>query len=267
MITRSYARSRSPRLAGNGFRCRRCAWAMAWPSLRTRRHAAPIGPYVEPQPSTSTRALPDGSSTTRSGTLMPSILAWRNRTMWSWLAGSYEMEPLPSCFSRPPIRCWRPGVPGMAHSRASVSGSRTYGQNSPDPSVAFGFDANSTLRAGSWETSGPSHGSEPLATEPSDSNNTGVRYVSAIRTASSAASKQSAGDCGATTGTGDSPLRPYNAWSRSACSVLVGRPVDGPPRCTSMTTSGSSVITARPIVSDFSARPGPEVEVTPSAPP
>ena len=30
-----------------------------------------------------------------------------------------------------------------------------------------------------------------------------------------------------------------------------------------MTTSGSSVITARPIVSDFSAMPGPEVVVTP----
>ena len=33
-----------------------------------------------------------------------------------------------------------------------------------------------------------------------------------------------------------------------------------------MTTSGSSVITARPMVSDFSAMPGPEVLVTPSEP-
>ena len=88
----------------------------------------------------------------------------------------------------------------------------------------------------------------------------------AIRVASSAASKQSPGDCGATIGTGDSPLRPNIACSRSACSVLVGSPVDGPPRWTSMTTSGSSVITARPIVSDFSAMPGPDVVVTPSAP-
>jgi hypothetical protein len=39
-----------------------------------------------------------------------------------------------------------------------------------------------------------------------------------------AASKQSAGVCGATIGTGDSPLRPNIACSRSACSVLVGRP-------------------------------------------
>ena len=37
-------------------------------------------------------------------------------------------------------------------------------------------------------------------------------------------SKQSAGVDGATTATGDSPLRPKRAWSRSACSVLVGRP-------------------------------------------
>ena len=87
-----------------------------------------------------------------------------------------------------------------------------------------------------------------------------------MRAASSAASKQSPGDCGATIGTGDSPLRPNIAWSRSACSVLVGRPVDGPPRWTSITSSGSSVITARPIVSDFSAMPGPDVVVTPSAP-
>ena len=88
-----------------------------------------------------------------------------------------------------------------------------------------------------------------------------------MRTASTAISKQSDGDRGASTATGDSPLRPYSACSRSACSVLVGRPVDGPPRCTSMTISGSSVITARPIASDFSEMPGPEVVVTPSAPP
>ncbi len=88
----------------------------------------------------------------------------------------------------------------------------------------------------------------------------------AIRAASRAASKQSPGDCGATIGTGASPLRPNIACSRSACSVLVGSPVDGPPRCTSITSSGSSVITASPMVSDFSAMPGPEVVVTPSEP-
>ncbi len=102
---------------------------------------------------------------------------------------------------------------------------------------------------------------------PSERNSTGVRYFSAMRVASTTASKQSDGDCGATIGTGDSPLRPNIACSRSACSVFVGRPVDGPPRCTSITSSGSSVITARPMVSDFSAMPGPDVDVTPIAPP
>ncbi len=85
--------------------------------------------------------------------------------------------------------------------------------------------------------------------------------------ASSAASKQSAGDAGATIGTGDSPLRPNIACSRSACSVLVGSPVDGPPRWMSTTTSGSSTMTARLMASALSAMPGPQVVVTPSAPP
>src|SRR5215212_9237248 len=88
-----------------------------------------------------------------------------------------------------------------------------------------------------------------------------------MRVASSAASKQSPGERGAITGIGASPLRPNIACSRSDCSVLVGRPVEGPPRCTSTTTSGSSVITARPRASDFSETPGPDVVVTPSAPP
>ena len=79
--------------------------------------------------------------------------------------------------------------------------------------------------------------------------------------------KQSPGDCAATTGTGASPLRPYIAWSRSDCSVLVGRPVDGPPRWMSQMISGSSRLTASPIVSPLSAMPGPLLVVTASAPP
>ena len=43
--------------------------------------------------------------------------------------------------------------------------------------------------------------------------------------------------------------------------------MDGPPRCTFTMTSGSSAMTARPIISVLSARPGPEVVVTPSEPP
>ena len=80
-------------------------------------------------------------------------------------------------------------------------------------------------------------------------------------------SKQSVGDCGATMAAGHSPLRPNMACSRSACSVLVGSPVLGPPRWMSRMTSGSSVITASPMASDFRQMPGPLVAVTPMAPP
>ena len=56
------------------------------------------------------------------------------------------------------------------------------------------------------------------------------------------------------------------AMLRSAASVLVGSPVEGPPRCTSMISSGSSSDTARLVVSLFRATPGPLVEVTPRCP-
>ena len=79
--------------------------------------------------------------------------------------------------------------------------------------------------------------------------------------------KQSPGVAGASTATGDSPFRPNSACSRSDCSVFVGIPVEGPARWMSSTMSGSSTEAARPIVSAFSAMPGPEVLVTPRAPP
>ena len=69
------------------------------------------------------------------------------------------------------------------------------------------------------------------------------------------------------TGTGASPCRPNIASSRSDCSVLVGMPVDGPARWMSQMTSGSSRVTASPTVSALRSTPGPDVVVTPSAPP
>ena len=44
-------------------------------------------------------------------------------------------------------------------------------------------------------------------------------------------------------------------------------PVDGPARCTSTISSGSSSVIASPTVSDFSTTPGPADVVTPRAPP
>ena len=92
-------------------------------------------------------------------------------------------------------------------------------------------------------------------------------YVRAMRAASMAVSKQSDGVRAATIGIGDSPWRPYMAIIRSAASVLVGNPVEGPPRWMFTTTSGSSRLTARPIASPFKARPGPLVVVTAREPP
>ena len=90
MTTLSYCLRTSPRSFGNGLMCRRCACATSRPSARTIRQAAPIGPYVDPQPSTRTRARPLGSSTSSGGMVFAtaSTFACRVRTMKSWLAGS-----------------------------------------------------------------------------------------------------------------------------------------------------------------------------------
>ena len=53
----------------------------------------------------------------------------------------------------------------------------------------------------------------------------------------------------------------YSAVIRSDCSVLVGSPVEGPPRWISATTRGISAIQARPRPSLISEKPGPAVPV------
>ena len=71
----------------------------------------------------------------------------------------------------------RPGVPGMAQARTSVS-SRRNGWN-PSGSVR-----NRAGKAGIASTSGTSQGSEALARKPSVSSMTGVMWCTAMRTAS-----------------------------------------------------------------------------------
>ena len=51
----------------------------------------------------------------------------------------------------------------------------------------------------------------------------------AIRAASIATSKQSDGEWAAITGNGQSPCLENKACNKSLCSVLVGKPVLGPP--------------------------------------
>ena len=122
---------------------------------------------------------------------------------------------------------------------------------------------NSTGISGKEEGSGKSQGSELLAKYPSVRSMTGVRCVKAILAASMATSKQSEGVLAETIGSGASPCLPYIASNRSEASVLVGNPVEGPPRWTSTKMSGNSRETANPSVSDLRATPGPLVVVTP----
>src|SRR5437899_1397260 len=92
-------------------------------------------------------------------------------------------------------------------------------------------------------------------------------YLSAMRAASIAVSKQSPGEDDATMGSGASPCLPHIACMRSACSTLVGIPVLGPALWMSQRISGSSVMMPSPSASDFRERLGPEEEVTARAPP
>ena len=66
---------------------------------------------------------------------------------------------------------------------------------------------------------------------------------------------------GASTGRMTSPCAEKAACNRSDCSLLVGMPVDGPPRWTFTQTSGSSAMLARPSISVLSDMPGPDVAV------
>ena len=62
-------------------------------------------------------------------------------------------------------------------------------------------------------------------------------------------------------------MQPLVAMAMSLCSLLAGMPVDGPPRITSTTTTGISAVTASPMASVISDRPGPAVAVSAGTPP
>ena len=175
------------------------------------------------------------------------------------------------CRCRRPSRCRRCGAPARAcpgpptGGRASPGRAGTAGTRRPSP---FGSVANGTGMSGRSAGVGDpprlgavgevavrqqEHRRAVLQRDPRRLDR-GVEAVGRRRAARPPA--PATRRCGRT-----SPAagRPARSWS--ACRWT------GPPRCTSTMTSGSSAATARPIVSDFSATPGPEVVVTPSAPP
>ena len=90
---------------------------------------------------------------------------------------------------------------------------------------------------------------------------TGSWNSSAMLNASTVAWYESSTSHGAMTARGVSPWLAKTACSRSDCSLFVGRPVDGPPRCTLTITAGTSAIDERPSISAISERPGPDVAV------
>jgi hypothetical protein len=106
----------------------------------------------------------------------------------------------------------------------------------------------------------------PVARLASESTITTARNASAIRRAVTITWKHSSIVAGAITTCGASPGWPKIAASRSDCSTLVGRPVLGPPRCTSTTTSGISAMIESPRNSVFNANPGPDVIVNATFP-
>ena len=147
------ARARLRVLPGIGLRCRRCACATACPSPRSRRTAAAdraVGrPPAEHQ---HVGVAGPGRRPSRSGTVMPSILAAAVRTMSSWLAGRRRCRrcrrPSPARRSGAPARgCPAPPTAGPGSpGRAGTAGS--------SPSGPFGSVANVTGSSGRSPTLG-----------------------------------------------------------------------------------------------------------------
>ena len=147
--------------------------------------------------------------------------ARRSRTMWSWLSGSYEMLPVTSAFSSPPMRCSRPGRPGdrprprerlrVAQVREEVlAGVRRRRELGRDRRQRRDVRDQPRLRAvrevGVREEV---HRRAVLERDPGGLDH-GVEALGRARAA--------------TTGTGAPPLRPNSTISRSACSGFVGIP-------------------------------------------
>ena len=137
--------------------------------------AAPIGPYVEPQPSTSSSASPVGSSTSTSGDgdavdlrrAQPDHPVVVGRVVGDRAAAVGLLQPADPVLQ--PRRAGHGPGPGERVVVAQVGPERRCRPGT------FGPVANAGSARGSADTSGTCHGSEPLATEPSDSTITGVR--------------------------------------------------------------------------------------------
>ena len=152
----------SPVLSGNGFTWVKWVLATLMPFELSRLTACVIPPYVDPQPTTrvSEDISPFNSSWSISFAIFSIFHALISVIYW-WLSVSYETLPVPSSFSRPPILCSKPGVPGIAHGRAFVWKSLKNGKNPSSVLYLVVRFVPSSLRL---SISGSFHGSEPVAT-------------------------------------------------------------------------------------------------------
>ena len=160
------------------------------------------------------------------------------------------MLPVRKSFSRPPMRCSRPGVPGMTQGARQVLVAGVGLE-------AFGLGAELDLELGQIAPPRESatarrrcRGSRRRAGSPASCTSRRCgrlrgRSRSSRRANGRRAPASGTRRCGRTT-----------ACSRSDCSVLVGRPVEGPPRWTLTITSGSSSMTARPSASRLQRHAG-----------
>ena len=145
------------------------------------------------------------------------------------------------------MRCSQPGVPGATQGRARVFGIAAIGGEllgrrdlrRVQVGQVVGIDDPPRLGAVGQEAVGEEHHRRHVLRGQAD-------RLEGHRQSNRRAWPRPAPPAGTRRAARDMAI------SRSDCSVLVGMPVLGPARCTSMTTSGNSVITARPRPSAFS---------------
>ena len=165
--------------------------------------------------------------------------------------GSCETEPFIKSFSNPPTRCSKPFVGYRPASGKPfgvafiwVIGGCPFGN-------VWRFNLRIIFHA--WDKPGFTS----VGKYPSVRRMTGVICSRAIFAALKAQSKQLLDVLAATTATGAFTIPSEEGLHQVTLLCFRGQSVDGPPRCTSTITRGNSVITARPMASVFSERPGP----------
>ena len=235
------------RFDGNGLRCTRCAWATFLPR-RGATDGGAIAPHVEPQPMTSTSPSSSPCELDSPGCPgrcpRPSLRA--AAPCFSWFSGAYEMLPVTVVLldaADAVLEAGRARHDPRARERLGIA---LVGQKTSVPSsshvVRLGRERPGCRAAsrGRAAATAPRRSRCSRRTAGSPASGTSSRSSRPRSRRRSSAP----GSIAARIGHRRLAVAAVHRLSRSAASVFVGRPVDGPPRWMSMTSSGSSVITA-----------------------